>query len=188
MLTPDPSEYSFGNSIMLNVFRGWTNPGDVICYDGQMRWAFLGLLMALQVILLIWLGMIIRVAWGVIMGKGADDSRSDEEDAEDSEDEDVEADVPPQHPTAAISSFATQRPPSAAGSSSSQSTPYEEEVGADKLYFGKRRTPSPRVKRKRSGAKGVTSAISIPGHSDPKDILNRIGCETKTTDKDERER
>lgn len=45
--------------------------------------AFVTLLVALQVILCIWFGMIVKVAWRVISGDGAVDSRSDEETTED---------------------------------------------------------------------------------------------------------
>ncbi|KAF2104568.1 longevity assurance proteins LAG1/LAC1, partial [Rhizodiscina lignyota] len=181
LVSSDISNYPGGTEIMSNLMVGWTNPGGVICFNPQTRWTFLALLLGLQVITLIWFGMIIRVAWGVIMGRGADDSRSDDEDGDESEDEEVDGQSRPPPPTAAISlsTSLAQRPPSAGsnGSQSSRSTPYEEEVGVDELYLGMRRTPSPRMKRMRSGGKGRTSAISIPGHSDPKDILNRIGCE-----------
>lgn len=44
--------------------------------------AFLGLLLFLQVILLFWLWIILRIMWGVIVGKGADDDRSDTDESE----------------------------------------------------------------------------------------------------------
>jgi acyl-CoA-dependent ceramide synthase len=55
---------------------------DVICFDKKVHWHFLSLLLALKVILLIWFGMIVRVAWTVINGQNADDSRSDSEEEE----------------------------------------------------------------------------------------------------------
>jgi len=41
---------------------------------------FLGLLICLEILQLVWFTMIIRVAWRVVTGQGAEDTRSDEED------------------------------------------------------------------------------------------------------------
>ena len=53
------------------------------------------LLLALQVLTLMWFYMILRVAWKVIKGGGADDTRSDDEgDDDEEEDEDIEFECP----------------------------------------------------------------------------------------------
>ena len=44
-----------------------------------MKYAFVGLLSALQVLLIMWFAMIIKVAVGVIIHKTASDARSDSE-------------------------------------------------------------------------------------------------------------
>jgi acyl-CoA-dependent ceramide synthase len=41
--------------------------------------AFLVLLSLLEVLLIVWLWLILRIMWGVVIGKGADDERSDSE-------------------------------------------------------------------------------------------------------------
>ncbi|MCJ1400857.1 sphingosine N-acyltransferase lag1 [Xylographa trunciseda] len=58
-----------------------------ICLDRKTKWVFLSLLLMLQVLSLVWFGMIVRVAYGVLKGGAADDSRSDDE-AEEEEEED----------------------------------------------------------------------------------------------------
>lgn len=50
-----------------------------------MCWTLVGLLMALQCLLLIWLTMILKLAWKVISGQAAEDDRSDDEDSEEVE-------------------------------------------------------------------------------------------------------
>jgi len=52
-------------------------------------WSLVGLLAILQCILFVWLTMIFKVAWKVISGQSAEDSRSDEE-SNDEEEEKVE--------------------------------------------------------------------------------------------------
>ena len=49
--------------------------------------------------------------------------------------------------------------------------PKEEEVGVEQLRFVKRMSPP--VSRKKARASG----ISIPGHTDHKELLGRIGCD-----------
>ncbi|TVY62264.1 Sphingosine N-acyltransferase-like protein FUM18 [Lachnellula suecica] len=53
--------------------------------------------------------------------------------------------------------------------------PFEEEVGVEDIDL---KAWERRMSVKRGGvANSTTSGISIPGHSDAKDLLNRIGCE-----------
>ncbi|PLW09322.1 hypothetical protein PCASD_24807 [Puccinia coronata f. sp. avenae] len=44
--------------------------------------AFLVLLSLLEVLLIVWLWLILRIMWGVVIGKGADDERSDSDESE----------------------------------------------------------------------------------------------------------
>ena len=60
-----------------------------ICLDRNIKLIFLGLLLMLQVLSVIWFGMIIKVALSVLKGKGASDTRSGDED-EGEEDEEQE--------------------------------------------------------------------------------------------------
>lgn len=51
-----------------------------ICMSFRIKWAFLGLLLFLQILSLIWFGMILRVAVNVLCtGSSAEDTRSDDE-------------------------------------------------------------------------------------------------------------
>ena len=62
-----------------------------ICLDRNIKSIFLGLLLMLQVLSIIWFGMIIKVALSVLKGVGANDTRSgDEDEGEDDEEENDE--------------------------------------------------------------------------------------------------
>lgn len=120
------------------------NSTGIVCYNNTVRWAFLGPLLMLQGITIVWFTMIIRVAMKVLRGDGAEDSRSDDEE-EGEETEEQEEYI--------------------------YAEALEEEVGADEIDFKgwERRTG---VKRQ-----GNSSGVSLPGHSDRKELLGRIGCE-----------
>jgi len=125
--------------------------------------------MALQVLTLIWFGMIIRVAYGVLSGKGAQDSRSDDEgEDEDDEVEEVEEEVEIDSFDGTNDSMAKLK----------EAAPIEEEVDAEALHFRTNSPPAntPRRSSRKSGA-GRATAISIPGHGDKKELLGRIGCD-----------
>ncbi|KAF2843724.1 longevity assurance proteins LAG1/LAC1 [Patellaria atrata CBS 101060] len=160
---------SGGSDILKHIFQGYTNPGGEVCFNERIRWAFLGLLLALQVITLMWFIMIVSVAVKVLSGKGADDSRSDDEECGDEDDllSDIET---------AVKDGMTHVPQSA--------KPLEKEVGVEGLNFT--RQSSPRVKGKAyrqssGGIGGRASGISIPGHGDRKELLGRIGCDKTTS-------
>lgn len=75
----EPAAWSIQNAMAFN--------DDFICFTKPVHMTFIWLLVALQVITLVWLYMIIRVAYRVVMGAGADDTRSDAEDTADEADE-----------------------------------------------------------------------------------------------------
>lgn len=134
---------------------GWTyliepfyDPEGYVCYNDSIKWAFLVPLIVLQVITVMWFFLIVRVAIRVLRGDGADDVRSDgEEEGEEWEEEEKDA-------------FFYE-----------EAKPLEEEVGIDAIDLKnwERRTG---VKRQA----GSTS-VGLPGHSDRKELLGRIGCE-----------
>ncbi|KAJ5176397.1 uncharacterized protein N7482_002274 [Penicillium canariense] len=68
---PDSFAYLFG------PFRGLENP---ICMNRTIKWIFLSFLLSIQLLSIVWLGMIVRVAYGVVYRGNAEDTRSDEED------------------------------------------------------------------------------------------------------------
>ena len=117
-------------------------------------WIFLGMLLSLQVILLIWFGMIMRVAWKVIQGGEAEDSRSDEEG-----DERDDTDIRNEEGFHLNNQFI-------------EVPPVEEVVGVESINLnGHRSSPSRRFRKGGGSASGVT----LP--SDRKELLGRIGCD-----------
>ena len=143
-----------GNEVLSNVLHAYTSGNADVCFNEKIHYGFLGLLLALQVITIIWFGMICRVAYRVILGKGADDTRSDDEEEEEEEEDIVDTvrDFPEKEPELRLA-------------------PQEEEVGVESLRFTRR--PSPAAKR--TSEKPRASGISIPGNH--KDLLGRIGCD-----------
>lgn len=160
-----------GSAVWWNVMQPFDRPGGTICFNDNIRIAFTGLLMALQVLTLIWFGMIIRVAYGVLSGKGAEDSRSDDE-AEDEEFEEIEYYEDEIKTFDGVNELATRK----------LALPIEEDVDAEEMNLGMRRksNPSnnsaPRRSTRRTGS-GRATALSIPGHGDKKELLGRIGCD-----------
>ncbi|CAI7644072.1 unnamed protein product [Penicillium bialowiezense] len=62
---------------MLGPYFSLDNP---ICFNPTLKWMFLGLLLIIEGLSVLWFSMIVRVAYGVVCGGNAEDSRSDEED------------------------------------------------------------------------------------------------------------
>jgi acyl-CoA-dependent ceramide synthase len=156
-----------GSAVWANIIQSYANPDGVVCFNSRIQYGFLGLLMALQVLTLIWFGMIVRVAYGVITGKGAQDNRSDDEGGEDEdvEIEEVEVVDPPLEESPAVLERKTSL----------------KERGVEEPREVKRTSPGPsgngRGKRKGRGRGARASGISIPGHGDHKELLGRIGCD-----------
>ena len=72
-----------GDEALANIYQPFWNPrADTVQFNARIRWDFLGLLLGLQCITLMWFVMICRVIAKVLRGEGADDSRSDDEDGE----------------------------------------------------------------------------------------------------------
>lgn len=72
----DPSQH---------LLEPFTRPEGTICFTPAIKWAFTATLLSLQAILLIWFGMIIKVAFKVLRGGEAEDCRSDDEDIDEEE-------------------------------------------------------------------------------------------------------
>ena len=151
-----------GEEVWTNVFQPFVNPGaEIVKFNANIRWGFLGLLLGLQCITLMWLIMIIRVVIRVLRGEGADDSRSDAED----EDEDVGDEWESNGPVQPCAPFSAAEPQRFI------------EVEADSTELSHsyiRRSASGSKSRPRSkGAGGFSSGLNL---GERKDILNRIGC------------
>ncbi|KAK7747176.1 Sphingosine N-acyltransferase lag1 [Diatrype stigma] len=132
---PFPTSYKWSD--LLAPFR---DPAGTVCSNDTILTGFLVYLLALQVIMVMWFALIIRVAIKVLKGSGAEDVRSDSEMEEE------------------VAEYA--RP-----------EPIEQEVGVEGIDL--------KQWERRTGAKRATSStgITLPGHSDRKELLNRIGCE-----------
>lgn len=154
-----------GKDVLSNMIHAYTDGTGPVCFNQRMKVWFLTLLLALQVITIAWFVMICRVAYSVICGRGADDSRSDDE----GEDEEEEIEQMEQ-----IHDFSEKEPE--VQTAKVQAPPKEEEVGVDELRFV-RRSSSPKQKKASKRSKGMSSGISIPGHGDKKELLGRIGCD-----------
>lgn len=138
------------------------DPVGMVCWNGNIRSGFLGLLLGLQVILCMWFTMIMKVAYKVLTGQGADDSRSDDED--DEEEEELEDD--------------SVRKPLEGVHTRSEAKPYIEKEVLSTDFERSGRSPTRKSSRRKDGS-GNSSGINVLG-SDRKELLGRIGCE-KTT-------
>jgi len=161
-----------GSDVLSNVLQPFINPGGPVCYNANQRYGFLALMLFLQCITCMWFAMIIRVAWKVLQGKGADDSRSDDE--EEAEDEAVDDEVE-NVPSSAARGSAEKLAPLTL----STPTPLEETVGVEGLNLRQRRA-SPRYRTTTRKAGSHSGGLSITGHSDRKELLGRIGCDKPT--------
>ncbi|KAJ5034922.1 uncharacterized protein L3040_008190 [Drepanopeziza brunnea f. sp. 'multigermtubi'] len=146
---PPPDHFTH----LIDPFR---NPEGIVCWNDKIKWGFLSALLFLQFLTIVWFSMIVKVAIRVLNGGDADDVRSDDEvdDEEGLLDEKI---------TSTIEHIGEMEPP-----------PYEEEVGVESINLnGRNFSPSKYKKGPGSSASGV----SLPGHSDRKELLGRIGCD-----------
>ncbi len=120
----------------------------LVCFNRPIRMWFVYGLLLLQLLIIAWFLVIIQVAIRVIKGAGADDSRSDDELEGEDEDEDEDEELQGEGP------------------------PLEVEVGVESIDL-KSWEQRAGVKRHAASATGM----SLPGHSDRKELLGRIGCE-----------
>jgi len=138
-----------------HLFTPFRDPEGTVCWNDQIKWGFLSALLFLQCITLMWFWMIMKVAIKVIRGGEAEDIRSEDE----AEDEEEDANLDEKLITEVVNQF--------------EGEPYEEEVGVEALNLKGRTSRNNRYKKSSSSASGV----SIPGHSDRKELLGRIGCD-----------
>ena len=125
----------------------FTDSEGPVCWTNEVFFTFKFLLVALQVITCVWFGMIIKVALRVIKGGTAEDSRSDDE-------EEVNA----------------KEKENSEGEITTDLIPLEEDVGVEAINL----KGHARIFRKGTGN---ASGVTLPGHSDRKELLGRIGCE-----------
>ncbi|KAG9206743.1 sphingosine N-acyltransferase lag1 [Epicoccum nigrum] len=150
-----------GNAPWSNLLKAYTDQDGPICWNPDLRYYFLALLLTLQVFCMIWFGTIAKVVYKVLKGNAAEDIRSDDED----EGEEIE-----EEKTNTIMNMATT-----CAESGMSHPPLEEEVGVDALTFARLNGASQRRQTRRESSRA--SGISIPGHGDHKELLGRIGCD-----------
>lgn len=138
-----------------HLIQPFRDPEGLVCWNDKIKWMFLSTLLILQVLLLIWFGMIIKVACKVIRGGEADDVRSDSEELDEDENLDSPHEKDPYE-----------------DENAAEIPPLEEEVGVDAINFKSRKTSPGRRFRKVSS---TSSGVTIP--SDRKELLGRIGCD-----------
>ena len=153
-----------------HLIQPFYDPEGLVCFNENIKWCFLSLLLSLQVILLGWFTMIIRIAYKFINGQNADDVRSDEEDSEEATDE-------------VKKSFLLSQVPEPAD----KSAYIEQDVDAQDMHFssssrhqgkgtGGRKASPARRSKVRGDSSAATTAVSLrPG--DRKELLGRIGCD-----------
>jgi acyl-CoA-dependent ceramide synthase len=135
-----------------HLFEPFINPEGIVCFNHQIKWGFLTCLLFLQCLTIMWFCLIVKVAVKVLKGGQADDVRSDDES------EEVEETAP---------LHLEKLDPI-------EIMPLEEEVGVESINLkGRTSSSSKRYKKSTSSTSGVT----LPGHSDRKELLGRIGCE-----------
>ncbi|KAI9726982.1 MAG: sphingosine N-acyltransferase lag1 [Chrysothrix sp. TS-e1954] len=68
-----------GNEVLSNLLHAFVEPEAPVCFNKSIHYTFLGLLLFLQGLTIMWFVLILRIAWRVVKGDGADDTRSDDE-------------------------------------------------------------------------------------------------------------
>jgi very-long-chain ceramide synthase len=156
-----------------HLLQPFFNPEGLVCWNAGIGKIFLGVLLALQGILLIWLSMIVKVAYKVVSGEGADDTRSDDEisEAEEEEEEEAEDTIDRIH-------LCTEPRPYVP----SANPPIEKEVGFEEMRILPstrlgQASPVRRSVRKSDGHAAATTGVSLRGSSNRKELLGRIGCD-----------
>ena len=136
-----------------HLLQPFKDPAGMVCWTLQVRWIFVGMLLCLQIILCIWFGMIMRVAWKVLQGgEEADDPRSGDEDGGEGE------------------HFAQPLMAQLKADAFIEVPPLEEEVGVESINL---------TGHKSRYRKGTGTASGVTLHSDRKELLGRIGCDHK---------
>ena len=127
-----------------------------ICLDRSVKWVFLGLLFMLQILSIVWFGMIVKVALSMVKGEGANDTRSsDEEDDEVEEEEKTEMEeLAEQQKETILNGKATLLSSGKARASGSEASP-PRQMGLFQTGAGR---------------------IRVPGSKDRKELIGRVGC------------
>ena len=143
-----------GENAIQHIYQPFLNPeAETVSFNARVRFGFLGLLLGLQCITLMWFVMICRVVAKVLRGEGADDSRSDDE-GEGDEEEDISS--------ATHVSCAKEKPKF-----------IEVEATSASDYTFPRSAGSGSKRKSKSSGGPFATGLNL---GDRKEILNRIGC------------
>ncbi len=124
-----------------------------ICLDSSVKSVFLGLLLMLQVLSIVWFGMIIKVALSLVRGESANDTRSsDEDEGEDEEDEEEQK----------------------------EDMKCKEDISSGKprqpISNGKARASGSDTPPRQTGLFQRGTGIRVTGSRDRKELIGRVGC------------
>ncbi|KAI0007906.1 TLC domain-containing protein [Xylariaceae sp. FL0662B] len=122
-----------------------------VCFNNNITFGFLSFLLTLQGLMIIWSVFLMKVIVRVLKGYAAEDIRSDEEASEDGEEDEELNGVLGEKPLA-------------------------EEVGVEGINLNGRLNGR---KHRNAGRAANSTGATVPGQSERKEILNRIGCDKK---------
>lgn len=150
---PPPDRYG-------HLLQPFIDPEGLVCWTDSVRWGFVNSLLFLQVLTLVWFSMIVKVAVKVLKGGQADDTRSEDEEEEEAEEE-IDSEQGKKIEPKSLQ-------------------PLEEEVGVESLNLRNRTSLATSQKQHQKSSGG--SYASGAGMASKKQLLDRIGCEKKTSD------
>jgi very-long-chain ceramide synthase len=153
-----------------HLTQPFRDPVGLVCWNNNVKWTFLIMLLALQGVLLVWFGMILRVAYKVITGSSADDIRSDDED--DDEEEEEASDDLSRKTNGSVQLGQVIEKVMLSSDADFAAAPSTNKQG---------KSPARQSSRQKK-EKGHSSGVNILGSSDRKELLGRIGCEKSASD------
>jgi acyl-CoA-dependent ceramide synthase len=174
-----------------HLTQPFRDPVGLVCWNNNIKWAFMWMLAALQVVLLVWFIMIVRVAYKVVTGKGAEDVRSDDED----EDEEEETIVHEEKPLIDNINTCIEPQPFLEREVLSTDPGFSVSKAASSPRKSKPKSKSSSSSLARTSSAGSSSSNSrksyesahasginlLAGSSDRKELLGRIGCDKGST-------
>ncbi|KAJ9494760.1 Sphingosine N-acyltransferase lag1 [Exophiala xenobiotica] len=178
-----------------HLTQPFRDPVGLVCWNNNIKWTFLGMLLALQCIMILWFVLICKVAYKVVTGQGAEDNRSDDEDeGEEDEEEEIEDEKTFRDAIGQIQLCHEQRPYlesevlstdpdfSLSSAQSGQTRSKSKSKGGSNSPTRKSSSSSEAIagpgRRKAKHEAGHSSGVNLlAGSSDRKELLGRIGCD-----------
>jgi len=166
-----------GHEFLYNVLQPYFRPGGEFFFNDKIKYTFMMLLGLLQALCIVWFVMIVRVAAKVVAGKGADDTRSDDEGEADEEDdadiyfEDDEVNI---KKSTNVPVFVSEKKRTIPPLQSAYLQENRQGGNAGGNMVRRRPSPMSKVSKRKPGTGGAASL------ADRKDLLGRIGCDKPT--------